>query len=1238
VLAGMSEFIYGFCEEKLMVLATSTALDLKFQINDYLERLTPSKKGRYHCPICNSPKFSIKKGGAGYQCWEGGCDNKEIQLAIRPAAEVKQLLEADRDRKRKAPIPYRLSAAHLKEMSLSGIPEGLGRLNIRSVEDAHQIASFLDWKGYMGVIGWLYTGVDPETGFDTGVGQFKPDEKFSFPNGNLAKYLSQKHAYDAACFRVPYWVMQKVSTRYGVPMPEGMAVVSDSSEVTTVFWRWVIDNPQLPISPAEGGKKALLLLAEGRIGISISGVDMATIGRGVDLVPTLKKLAVKGRPVEPFYDADIIEKPDVENALMAFGTALTRAGCVVTVPTWALELGKGVDDLAVNEGEGWESCLAVLSYKDWLKKLEQQRQTLKKRSPVKKAQSQKVSNVSIPVNLKVLQIAPSEYLAGQHFEAIQRILSETPVNEPVAPLIFGTEEDAEFARQYSIGSIATADDEAIQRTIGQLQGAGCRAVAYFANSNKDVEQLLMATCDQVGIACAVIDSEVFYPDIQKGDIRRIVTTMNADDFIQRIEDELHSRAQEDKEHQENLAIGDDEGISKKSEKPPLPQLIGGWFAEDLRERLIYSEQHQSWMAYELNLKGVWTAVGDAYVLNAIESMCRNRDIYPNNNYVANVLGTLKRILFCLEWTERPSCEMLPFEDGVLQIGTTVFREHAPGDRLTWSLERPYRGSAVRSEGWGAIAQWLSEATEGNARKQEILLAFAAAALRGMSSVQKFLMLTGPGGTGKGVFSHLLTLVLGERNTWIGNLEDLNKPDRIAELQTKRLALFDDQERYMGNLSNFRSLTGGGKISGRQLYKSAINFKFNGLALVTANQPCFPATGISWLKRRIIQQEFRHQPAKRNIHLQSQLAPELSAFTRHLLSIPVAEIERLLGEEMTGLNHTFWEDRIQADPLASWINDNLIHDATAEVAIGSDKDEWKDGNYDAARSTAFGSYNYICRSGNSIPLSKNKFSANLIELCQSVLGWRDVAKTRKGDARYIVGVRLRTSADTTILPLDQTLNDDDRQHDDDLSVNLNPIYSKGCADVDNLLQTFSEKNTTNLELVQNMEIQSNPLTDSLLTEKLGDDTANVSTTYTQQETGSSKQPTSMSSLGSSQAKLLLLQDYARRMGEALVYKSPAVATAIFGDIQSSIVSQEITKIEITGFDTWQAFNELRALTTEEGNLVEIIQSTIAGNDRETAKTVLAVIKQVCNSGAADRDKVWFAGLTESERVAFSALAK
>src|SRR4028118_826516 len=626
------------------------------------------------------------------------------------------------------------------------------------------------------------------------------------------------------------------------------------------------------------------------------------------------------------------------------------------------------------------------------------------------------------------------------------------------------------------------------------------------------------------------------------------------------------------------------------------------------------------MSYELKHKGVWTAVGDNYVLCAIETMCRNRGIYPNNSYVSNVLGTMKRILFCLEWTERPSNELLPFEDGVLEIESSNFHDHAPGFRLTWSLPREFKGSAVSSQGWGSIASWLDEATEGNSRKKEILLAFAAASLRGMATLQKFLMLTGPGGTGKGVFSQLLTMVLGERNTWIGNLEDLAKSDRIAELQTKRLALFDDQERYMGNLSNFRSLTGGGQISGRKLYKDPINFHFNGLALITANQPCFPASGISWLKRRIIQEEFRHYPSRPNVYLQKQLEPELSAFTQYLLSIPVAEIERILSPESTGVNLTFWEDRIQADPLASWINDHIIHETGASTAIGSDKDEWKEGDYDPTKSTLFGGYNLTCRQGNSIPLSKNKFSANLVELCQSVLGWRDVAKIRKGDARYIVGIRFRTAADSAILPLDQALSDDDRQHDVNLNDNLKSIQGMGCADLDDLLSKKIEKNTPSEELAQKIEFQSNSPIDIPLVEKLGDSDANVSTSHTQHGNGAAPQPTSTLSTGSSQSRLLLLQEYAQRIMEAIGFQSPAVGRAIAGDIQRSLVAKDIAEselVELVGTETYQAFTALRALTDNEVDLVEIVQSALASNDAETAKDVLISLKEVCDSGAAER---------------------
>jgi hypothetical protein len=308
----------------------------KFDIRDYIERLTPAKeKGKYVCPVCNDPNLSIDSKGGGYTCWKGGCSAADIREAIRPWSEVQEKLSAEREEKRKRPIAQYLNPRHLEEFAQSAIPEDLARLNFRSVECEHQIAEFLGWKGYQGSTGWLYTGVDPETGKDTGIGQFKPDEKVKFPDGGEAKYLSQKRGYDATCFRIPMRVWRKVSERYSVPLPDGTAIHKDSDEVTAAFWRWVLDNPQLPIAPAEGGKKALSLLAQGIIGIAVSGVDMATHGRGAELVPTLKKLAVNGRPIEPFYDADIIEKPEVKSALVGLGAALTRCGCVVAIRTWS---------------------------------------------------------------------------------------------------------------------------------------------------------------------------------------------------------------------------------------------------------------------------------------------------------------------------------------------------------------------------------------------------------------------------------------------------------------------------------------------------------------------------------------------------------------------------------------------------------------------------------------------------------------------------------------------------------------------------------------------------------------------------------------------------------------------------------------------------------------------------------------------------------------------------------------
>jgi hypothetical protein len=117
--------------------------------------------------------------------------------------------------------------------------------------------------------------------------------------------------------------------------------------------------------------------------------------------------------------------------------------------------------------------------------------------------------------------------------------------------------------------------------------------------------------------------------------------------------------------------------------------------------------------------------------------------------------------------------------------------------------------------------------------------------------------------------------------------------------------------------------------------------------------------------------------------------------------------------------------------------------------------------------------------------------------------------------------------------------------------------------------------------------------------------------------SAQEPTSTLSAGSSQSKLLLLQEYAERIMAAIGFQSPAVGRAISRDIQKSIAAGEFSSAELAefvGVEIYQAFTVLRLPNEEEEELVKFVRVAIASNDAETAKSVLSSLKEVCNSGA------------------------
>jgi putative DNA primase/helicase len=238
-----------------------------------------------------------------------------------------------------------LTQKHLEEFKKSGIPAEIAESIFESTSDTKKIADFLGWQGYKGPPGWLYEGIDPITGQRTGIGQFKPDGGIVFPNGDQAKYLSQKDSngkgkYDACCIPIPGIDWQDVAT----------------------------DIEQL-IRCVEGVKKSACSMIHTSVAtVALSGVDMATYGRGGKLTPTLEKLCVPGRRTEIAYDSDIIEKEGVRSAAIAFGRSLKKAGCHVQVRLWPQELGKGLDDAIENVGvEEFERQSTILDFDEWVK-------------------------------------------------------------------------------------------------------------------------------------------------------------------------------------------------------------------------------------------------------------------------------------------------------------------------------------------------------------------------------------------------------------------------------------------------------------------------------------------------------------------------------------------------------------------------------------------------------------------------------------------------------------------------------------------------------------------------------------------------------------------------------------------------------------------------------------------------------------------------------------------------------
>ncbi|WP_279327082.1 DNA primase family protein [Crocosphaera subtropica] len=505
--------------------------------------------------------------------------------------------------------------------------------------------------------------------------------------------------------------------------------------------------------------------------------------------------------------------------------------------------------------------------------------------------------------------------------------------------------------------------------------------------------------------------------------------------------------------------------------------------ENHRDRLIYCDELSSWLAYEIDGEtGIWEMISKDIMLSIIDRIVESQGIrgYGSSSYIENIEKKMRRLLVCKHWEEKNE-KHLPFENGVLDLETSKFHQHAPGFRLTSKLPRQYNPLATS---WSKTDQWLTEVVKGDEKAKELLLCYMAAVLRGRYDLQVFCYLIGSGGAGKSTFTNLLTQLVGEQNTVELDFDELDDKHEVIRLFGKRLLILADQDRVGRKIANFKKLTGGDRLSGRYLFKNSMSFQFKGLACVTSNPPnVFPASTAKWLLRRMRLVEFngRFQP---NYHLMDELEPELPGLTNYLLNLPEHHIENILKGRAKELTATTWEHQCRSDGLASWINDWLIQDENAFSIIGSNGKEWNDSEYNAYSSTLYGSYVLYCKQTGRTPKTTQNFSADLIEVTERILGW-PVKKRRKRIAGKIVrgieGIRLRTNDDDEQLLVEDTLYSCDNGDNQKENVTTErdrlefPI-DLGCDNFDHLItneqQNELEKSLVALSVAPQNNIESN----------------------------------------------------------------------------------------------------------------------------------------------------------------------
>jgi putative DNA primase/helicase len=306
---------------------------------------------------------------------------------------------------------------------------------------------------------------------------------------------------------------------------------------------------------------------------------------------------------------------------------------------------------------------------------------------------------------------------------------------------------------------------------------------------------------------------------------------------------------------------------------------------------------------------------------------------------------------------------------------------------------------------------MNQATQGNGQLVQLLRAYLKAVVTSRADLQRFLELIGNGGSGKGTFTRLAQALVGHHNTAVTTLEQLEKNRfETAAIYGKKLLLITDSDKYGGEVSTLKAITGGDPIRfEKKNVQQCKAFTPTCMVIISANEPPQSTDYTSGLKRRRLTVPFKLQvePSQRR-DLDVEFKPYRAGLLEWVLTVPDEEMQQLIvntTESVFSARNWEIEMLLDTNPIAQWFDHSVVLATGEKTYVGL-----KNQN---PEKYLYASYCHYMEGSGQRSCALNRFSRLLQDLTVNQLKLKLIQKGSDRVGTYFPNITLRSGRYLTL---------------------------------------------------------------------------------------------------------------------------------------------------------------------------------------------------------------------------------